>query len=188
MKYYKYNQEKMQYEEVNKFKIHLPFALTLALLSVLFFSTSTTSVEKSEKALTMKIIIKAPVVVEQKPKKVSEKPKVDFTLVTGTYYHSDPLQGEGDGSTTADGSKIDINLLESGQIKWVALSRNLLKQWGGKFKFGDRIIVEHEDKRVAGIWIVRDCMNARFTNKIDFLIPKGMDFCGKIKNIKLTKA
>lgn len=185
MKYYKFNKKSLKMEEVNSFLVHFPAILLSLIVFVLLFS----SFEKAENKVTTKSLLNVvshstPPIPEYiaRPKKT---PSVDFVTVNGTYYNSDPSQGEGDGSTTADGSKIDIDLLNSGVIKWVALSRNLLKRFGGTFNFGDKIMIEHEDKRVAGVWIVRDCMNARFTNKIDFLIPKGAEFAGRIKDIKI---
>jgi 3D (Asp-Asp-Asp) domain-containing protein len=187
MKQYKYNRHNKTYREVGGFKMHPRFSSMFMLTLVFFFVATTTSMEKPIKIKLAKVIEKHEIkqVVEKAEPPQEMEPKPDFVLVTATYYNSDPSQGEGDGSITADGSKIDTNLLNSGQIRWIAMSRNLLKRFGGVFSFGDEITIDHKDSRVAGVWIVKDCMNERFSNKIDFLIPKGTDFVGKIENLRI---
>lgn len=44
----------------------------------------------------------------------------------------------------------------------VALSRDLLKRWGGPIDYGDTIYVEG-----IGLKVVNDCMNERYTNRVD---------------------
>ena len=39
--------------------------------------------------------------------------------------------------TTANGMKV-INPKKASEHKWVAISRNLLKRWKGKFDYGDK--------------------------------------------------
>ena len=72
------------------------------------------------------------------------------------------------GLITADGSIIDINKLNKNKLRWVAISRNLLK----KYSMGDTIIIESEIKELSGEWVIHDKMAKRWKNKIDFLLPK----------------
>lgn len=102
-------------------------------------------------------------------------PEPEFVL-TGTMYHA--VKGQTDGSplTTADNSKIDLQKLYDNELRWVALSRDLLDRWGGPFNYGDRIMVEgvpmlRNGYNVNGVWEVHDTMNARYTRYIDFLMP-----------------
>lgn len=89
--------------------------------------------------------------------------------VTGTKYQPVEAQCDSDPLGTADGSRINIEDLKADKIRWVALSRDLLWYKGGQFRYGDSIYVHSEQKYIKGWWIVHDCMNARYTNRIDFL-------------------
>ena len=91
---------------------------------------------------------------------------------TWTIYNAEAGQTDETPLITADGSLIDLNKLNKGEIKWVAVSIDLKS----KYPFGTKIIVS--DCKYNGVWEVHDVMNERFTNKIDFLVPS---------NIKLGK-
>ena len=78
---------------------------------------------------------------------------------------SDPL-------VTADGTKIDLNKLKKGKIKYCAISRNLLPF----IPLGSVIEIEG-----YGLYEVRDTMNKRFSHCIDILQHVGE------KNFKKTK-
>ena len=51
---------------------------------------------------------------------------------------------------------------------------------------GDSIIVEGVGKGYGGLWVVKDRMNKRFKNKIDFLISNDKQ-AGLFKNVKISK-
>lgn len=91
--------------------------------------------------------------------------------VTATMYHAVRGQTDRTPHITADGTRIDTK--NAGKYRFVALSRNLLKRWGGNFDYGDYIIVEGCNGKYDGIWQVKDTMNDRFHNRIDFLQSKG---------------
>ena len=91
--------------------------------------------------------------------------------VTATMYHPVRSQTDRTPHITADGTRIDTN--NAGKYRFVALSRNLLARWGGPFEYGDYIIVEGCNGKYDGIWQVKDTMNDRFRNRIDFLQSKG---------------
>ena len=87
--------------------------------------------------------------------------EVDVTMYQPTYYQTDKTP-----NITADGTKIRIN--KASEYKFVALSRNLLKRWGGPFNYGDFILIKeagHKD----GVYQVRDTMNAKWVNVVDIL-------------------
>ena len=67
---------------------------------------------------------------------------------------------------TADGTRIRIS--KASEYKFVALSRNLLKRWGGPFDYGDFILLKGA-KDKDGVYQVRDTMNKRYVNRIDIL-------------------
>jgi len=87
-----------------------------------------------------------------------------FTFVSVSHYYPDVKQCWGDPTITADGSKIDTVALRNGTLKWCALSRDMLSRWGGKYNYGDSIYISG-----LGWYEVRDCMNARWKQKIDVL-------------------
>ena len=91
--------------------------------------------------------------------------------VTATMYHAVKGQTDKTPHITADGTRLDTK--NAGKYRYVALSRNLLKRWGGFFDYGDYIIVEGCNGKYDGIWQVKDTMNKRFHNRIDFLQSKG---------------
>jgi len=87
------------------------------------------------------------------------------------------------GSTTASGSKINANKLKSGKLRWVALSRDMLKY----YPFDSIIKVESKDyPELNGYWKVKDKMGSRHRKSIDFLIYKGNSELGKTK-VKIRK-
>ena len=106
---------------------------------------------------------------------ISITTKATVTHVTLTYYQ--PVKGQCDSKPliTADGSKINLNHLKSGKIRWCAISRDLLYLFPkGKPK---RIYIEG-----FGTYQVRDVMNRRFRHSVDILIhPENS------KRIKLNK-
>ena len=108
--------------------------------------------------------------------------KQEFS-VTVTMYN--PTRGQTDKTPniTADGTKINPN--RASQYRYVALSRDLLKRWGGPFNYGDYIAIKGTEK-YDGIYQVRDTMNPRFVDRVDILRTKG-DARFKYENITLYK-
>jgi hypothetical protein len=89
---------------------------------------------------------------------------IDTINVIVTSYNPQISQCDSTPYLTASMNVIDTNLLKINKIRWVALSRNLLKRWGGKYKYNDSI-----DIPSLGKYRVVDCMNKRFKNRIDIL-------------------
>lgn len=87
--------------------------------------------------------------------------------VLATKYNPVPEQCDSDYLTTADNSKIDTIKLNRHELKWIAVSRDLLNH----FNYGDTILVDSENENLNGEWVIKDTMNRRFTNRIDFLCP-----------------
>lgn len=102
-------------------------------------------------------------------------------VVTGTFYN--PTEGQCDSRPfeTADGSMI-VN-----GVRWIALSRDLLKRWGGRYDYGDTVWVYHPHKALCGWWVVRDTMNKRWRRKVDFLVVFGNKFPGKSNGVLISK-
>ena len=104
--------------------------------------------------------------------------RATVTHVTLTYYQ--PVKGQCDSKPliTADGSKINLNHLKSGKIRWCAISRDLLYLFPkGKPK---RIYIEG-----FGTYQVRDVMNRRFRHSVDILIHPKNSKRIKVNNVKI---
>ncbi len=119
-------------------------------------------------------------VTKEKPPKTrtDNSIKVDVTMYcpVSSQCDSDPL-------ITASMKKIIPH--RASEHKWIAMSRDLLKRWGGKFDYGDKIrLVGTEFK--DGVYTIVDCMNERFKNKIDILETQGTKPY-KFENVKIVK-
>lgn len=90
---------------------------------------------------------------------------VPFKKIKATYYN--PTSGQCDKTPliTGSGYKINLKKLKNKEIKVVALSRDLLKQ----YPYGSTIYV-HQPVHLRGTYKVEDTMNSRFRNRIDFLV------------------
>lgn len=95
------------------------------------------------------------------------------THVTLTCYQPVAAQCNDDYLHTADNSYIDLNKLASGDIKWVAISQDLL--WlipmGSKVK-----ITDEKTGKYYGTYIVKDKMNKRWNHRMDILIHPDSDY------------
>ena len=91
---------------------------------------------------------------------------VDVTMYQPTLYQTDSTP-----NITADGTRIRIS--KASDYKYVALSRNLLKRWGGPFDYGDFILIRGTtDGHKDGVYNVRDTMNPKYVNYVDILESK----------------
>ena len=86
---------------------------------------------------------------------------VDVTMYQPVYPQTDRTP-----NITADGTKIRIS--KASQYKFVALSRNLLKRWGGPFDYGDFVLLKGAGDK-DGVYQVRDTMNPKWVNVVDIL-------------------
>ena len=123
-------------------------------------------------------------IVEAKPKVEKKKPK-HRGKVTITQYNPVVDQCDEDPLVTADNSTIDLKKLKKGQLRWVAVSRDLLET----YKYGDVIELKtiSGSPRINGRYIVHDTMHPRFTNRIDILTAVGepMDMWCEVKVRKI---
>ena len=92
---------------------------------------------------------------------------VDVTMYQPVYPQTDKTP-----DITADGTRIRIH--KASQYKFVALSRNLLKRWGGPFDYGDFILIKNAGHK-DGVYQVRDTMNPKWVNVVDILESKGVE-------------
>ncbi len=103
-------------------------------------------------------------------RKVRQFKTID-TLSFKKHSFYNPVSNQTDSTPLITGSqkKIDLNMLKRGLLKWCAVSPDLLKRFGGKYKYGDTIFVNYPIE-YRGKWVINDCMNKRYKNKIDFLV------------------
>ena len=86
--------------------------------------------------------------------------------VTVTMYQPVRRQTDSTPNILADGTRIRTQ--DASNYKFIAVSRNLLKRWGGWLDFGDFVLLRNTVGK-DGIYQVRDTMNKRFVNRIDIL-------------------
>ena len=98
--------------------------------------------------------------------------KLEGLDVTVTMYHPIYPQTDKTPDITADGTRISID--NASEHRFVALSRNLLKRWGGPFEYGDFIFLRGTNGK-DGVYQVRDTMNRRYINHIDILESPGTE-------------
>jgi 3D (Asp-Asp-Asp) domain-containing protein len=91
--------------------------------------------------------------------------------VTVTMYQPVRLQTDSTPNILADGTRIRTQ--EASNYKFIAVSRNLLKRWGGWLDYGDFVLLKGTDSK-DGVYQVRDTMNKRFVNRIDILESIGV--------------
>lgn len=125
----------------------------------------------------------APAPVRIKPHIVTQ---TSFTLDVLTVYN--PLMSQCDSSPliTASNQRINESKLRSGAIRWMALSRDLLKRWGGQIQYGDTISLYSGDPSIDGLWVVHDTMHRRFRNHGDLLFDSKVRSTGKWSNVVVT--
>lgn len=105
-------------------------------------------------------------------------------LVTATIYH--PVEGQCDSTPliTADCSKIDLDKLEKGELRWIAISRELREH----YKYGEKVrLTCIDDPTINGIYEVHDTMNPRYKRYIDILTSPNQRTLGKWENVLIEK-
>ena len=104
-------------------------------------------------------------------------------LVLATTYNTTVAQCDSTPNKTADGSYIDPVKLRNKEIRWVALSRDLIwddyrqtifedtTHWRGDWEFGDTIeVYSSKFPHLDGEWVVHDCKSDSCKMSIDFLM------------------
>jgi 3D (Asp-Asp-Asp) domain-containing protein len=88
--------------------------------------------------------------------------------VTATAYEAVTGQTDDDPFVTADNSRIPRGY--GSHTRWLALSHDLLRPWGGPFKFGDKVHVRGVSAKLDGVYTVHDTMNRRHRRCLDLLV------------------
>ena len=90
-------------------------------------------------------------------------------VYTVTVYNAVREQCNGNHLQTADGSIIDTQKLERGELQWCAVSRDMLQEG---WKYGDKIEILSPDPLISGIYEIHDTMSKKHHKRIDILMPK----------------
>jgi 3D (Asp-Asp-Asp) domain-containing protein len=88
-----------------------------------------------------------------------------------TMYHPISRQTDSTPNILADGTRIRVS--RASEYKFIAVSRNLLKRFGGFLDYGDFVLLKGTRGHKDGVYQVRDTMNKRFVNRIDVLESPG---------------
>jgi hypothetical protein len=110
-----------------------------------------------------------------------------FVLDTLTIYNPSSKQCDADPLVTASNQRINLAELQTGAIRWMALSRDMLKRWGGQLHYGDTIDLRAGDESIDGIWIIQDTMNKRFKKRGDLLFDSRLRSKGMWTGVTITK-
>jgi len=157
--------------EIREFKNFMVFFLILCFIKFLFthdFSVYK-SIEEDEETNTI-------------TKRLNVSKKAVYRVVA-TMYNAVESQCDADPFVTACMYK--INPKKASEHKWIAVSRNLLKRWGGKFEYGQKVRIVGAGKK-SGVYTIADTMNKRFKNKIDILETEGTPLY-KYNNVKIIE-
>ena len=106
--------------------------------------------------------------------------------VTATGYEAVPGQTDDEPFVTADNSRIKPHY--GSRKRWMALSRDLLKPWGGPFAYGDKVRVRGISSQLDGVYTVHDTMNRRHRHCMDVLVHPSEHFDIYTKGVKIQKA
>ena len=103
--------------------------------------------------------------------------------VTVTMYNPSEEQTDSTPNQTADGTIINPD--RASEYRYIALSRDLLRRWGGPFNYGDYVMLKGTDG-YDGIYQVRDTMAPKFINRVDILRTEGSKLF-KFDNVTLYR-
>lgn len=110
-----------------------------------------------------------------------------FALDTLTIYNPTSKQCDADPLVTASNRRINLDELQAGTIRWMAVSRDMLKRWGGRLHYGDTVNLHAGDDGIDGLWIIQDTMNKRFKRRGDLLFDARMRSKGMWTGVTITK-
>jgi hypothetical protein len=128
--------------------------------------------------------------IAQKNLRKTSHRKIDasFVLETLTIYNPTASQCDGSPLITASNAKIDLRKLSRQELRWMALSRDLMKKWNGAFNYGDTVLVTSGDKQIDGLWVIQDILNKKYKMRGDLLFHQKIRRTGKWNNVTITRS
>ena len=173
---------------MNNVRLFLDILLAASALTAPLFSSSSPATKSpglvkfiSPLEVTRRPLTKRTVKVKSKTY-VTQSPTY---RVTATIYEAVPGQTDSEPFITADNSRIKPHY--GTKKRWMALSRDLLKPWGGKFKFGDTVRVTGISPKLDGVYTIHDTMNKRHRHCMDILAHTSENLDIFTKGVKIQK-
>jgi hypothetical protein len=121
-------------------------------------------------------------------KKYLRKIEASIVLETLTIYNPTGAQCDSTPLITASNARIDPVKLSKQELRWMALSRDLIKRWNGAFDYGDTVLVSSGDKQIDGLWVVQDALNKKYKMRGDLLFDRNVRRTGRWNNVKITRS
>ena len=173
---------------MNNARFLLDILLAASALTAPFFSSSSPAAKSPGLVKFNSPLEVARRPVTKRTAKTKSKTHVAQSLtyrVTATIYEAVPGQTDSEPFVTADNSRIKPHY--GTKKRWMALSRDLLKPWGGNFKFGDTVRVSGISAKLDGVYTVHDTMNKRHRHCMDILAHTSENLDIFTKGVKIQK-
>ena len=146
----------------NKYKMNNKYIVALAIVLITYANGIVTTKFLNDKNVRLTSLSEENKTLKDK----LHKYETEGMSVTVTKYQPLRYQTDSTPNILADGTRIRIQ--EASNYKFIAVSRNLLKRFGGWLDYGDFVLLWDTDGK-DGVYQVRDTMNPRFVNRIDIL-------------------
>lgn len=93
----------------------------------------------------------------------------EFHVVDATVYQLVPEQCDDSPDVLACNERVKIEL--AGKYRYLAISQDMHKRNGGHYEFGDLVEIRGcINEQYNGIWVVKDLMNKKWKQRIDFMV------------------
>jgi 3D (Asp-Asp-Asp) domain-containing protein len=146
----------------NKYKMNNKYIVALAIVLITYANGIVTTKFLNDKNIRLTSLSEENKTLKDK----LHKYETEGMSVTVTMYQPLRYQTDSTPNILADGTRIRTQ--EASNYKFIAVSRNLLKRFGGWLDYGDFVLLWDTDGK-DGVYQVRDTMNPRFVNRIDIL-------------------
>ena len=146
----------------NKYKMNNKYIMALAIVLITYANGIVTTKFLNDKNIRLTSLSEENKTLKDK----LHKYETEGMSVTVTMYQPLRYQTDSTPNILADGTRIMTH--EASNYKFIAVSRNLLKRFGGWLDYGDFVLLWDTDGK-DGVYQVRDTMNPRFVNRIDIL-------------------
>jgi 3D (Asp-Asp-Asp) domain-containing protein len=151
----------------NKYKMNNKYIVALAIVLITYANGIVTTKFLNDKNIRLTSLSEENKTLKDK----LHKYETEGMSVTVTMYQPLRYQTDSTPNILADGTRIRTQ--EASNYKFIAVSRNLLKRFGGWLDYGDFVLLWDTDGK-DGVYQVRDTMNPRFVNRIDILESPGV--------------
>ena len=151
----------------NKYKMNNKYIMALAIVLITYANGIVTTKFLNDKNTQLTSLSAENKTLKDKLYKY----ETEGMIVTVTMYQPLRYQTDSTPNILADGTRIRTQ--EASNYKFIAVSRNLLKRFGGWLDYGDFVLLWDTDGK-DGVYQVRDTMNKRWVNRVDILESPGV--------------